>query len=163
MNGALVPLGGTTRKHEQWDEWQRQQRRAQRSSVGDIPAGRRNHSVSSNTTVRGPVDYLQPAASPPPARSRRSTDVEAPVHPAAISAYYLRSSDDYHERQRRVPSAEQYHSLSPVQSNRHREVGSLSGSFNAPTHVELERHKGHRKRAKGMHKLRSVVKAWIKA
>ena len=132
-----------------------------RRVMGDIPEDPQNHSASTKTTSRRRADSLQPAASPPRSRSRRSTDVEAPLHPAAISAH-LRSSDYHHERPRRFSSAEQYSLLSPARSGSG-EIRRLSGNFNAPTPIELERHKDHSRRARGMGKLRSAVKGWVKA
>jgi hypothetical protein len=117
--------------------------------MSNIPEDPSNHYAS--ITQRKRADSHQPNPLSP--RSRRSVDAEQ-IHPSAISAH-LRSSYDYDDRPRRLSSADY---ASP-----YGEVRRLSGNFNAPTHVELEREKEHRKALTSVEKLRSKVKRLVRA
>lgn len=117
--------------------------------MSDIPEDPIN--CHKSKTSRKRADSHQPKSISP--QSRRSVDVEQ-IHPSVISAH-LRSSYDFDERPRRLSSADH---ASP-----YGEVRRLSGNFNAPTHVELEREREHRKSLTSVEKLRSKVKRLVRA
>ena len=161
---------------KKWNEYQWQQRgmdssesniqsinrdTAQRKSMGDIA----EESQSQPLTSHKRADSLQPRTSTSP-QPRRSSDIEHLVHPAAISAH-LRSSHthDDAQRPRRYSSAEHHASWPPpMHAHSVPEIRRLSGNFNAPTHVEVERHDEHnRKRSlSGIGKLKSAVKGLMR-
>ncbi|KAF2828436.1 hypothetical protein CC86DRAFT_288438 [Ophiobolus disseminans] len=125
QSASYVPDGGTksekTRRQEQWNEYQRQQR----ASMSNIP--------------------------------------EDPNHQSSLS----RKRADSHQlvstthRSRRSVDASHMERIHPVSNDAH--PARLSGNFNAPTHVELERDREHRKSLRGVEKLRSRVRGWVRA
>lgn len=160
-------------RQAQWDNYQQQQRRklstnrhlcnhqtyaivAQRASMGDVP-----EDLNSETaTRRKRADSHQP-------RSCHSHHSAEASHPALRnSSTYVRSSQDYDEQPRRFSSTDTgyAYNLSPQlsPSSPYSEVRRISGNFNAPTDVELERTREHRKSLKGVEKLRSKVKGWVR-
>lgn len=80
------------------------------------------------------------------------------VQSAESTRYHY--DDGEHVRRNSVGNPRYYSSLSPVQLQQG-EIRRLSGNFNAPTHVELERHKDHKKSEKGG--LRSAMKRLVKS
>ncbi|KAH7380157.1 hypothetical protein BKA66DRAFT_442472 [Pyrenochaeta sp. MPI-SDFR-AT-0127] len=166
MNGAFyqgaayVPPGGTKkekqRRQEQWDEYQRQH-----MTIAEDPQDR---SDPSKPTSRRRADSLQPTTSLHSARGCESPDVRASNCSAVSPARFESTNNDYSsERLRRFSSAEQYNTSPLAQSNSHSETRRLSGNFNAPTHVELERCKDQKRGLRGMDKVKSTVRGWVKA
>ncbi|KAH7077672.1 hypothetical protein BKA63DRAFT_489223 [Paraphoma chrysanthemicola] len=148
---SYVPPGGTRaekrRRQEQWDSHQREQQ-AHRCSMEDVPKEERYHN---STPSRKRTD-----SSPTP--SPQSIDAS----PSSTSSTQCRSSSDY-DPPRRYSSADHRYAgnrLSPQLSPLHPqgELRRLSGNFNAPTHVELERERENRKSLKGIEKLRNKLR-----
>jgi hypothetical protein len=83
-------------------------------------------------------------------KSRKRADSHQPrderAHPSAISAHM------HYEQPRRFSSVDYAG-----------EIRRLSGNFNAPTHVELEREREQRKGLKSVERLRGKVRAWVGA
>jgi hypothetical protein len=162
---------GTKGMQDQWDDRRWQQRGicspfchleivshanvAQRATMNGIPE---HSNYATLTTSRKRADSHQPSATPHAQQFTNATQTEQ-----SPTANIL---DD--ERPRRFSSADFGYvgnRLSPQLSptNPYGEVRRLSGNFNSPTHVELERTKEHRKSMKGVEKLRSRVKNWVRA
>jgi hypothetical protein len=134
-----------------------------RKSLSDIAEYPNQPLSISKSTSRRRADSLQPRASSPP-YPRRSANIELSSKQAVISAY-LRSSyhDDDGELPRRFSSAEYDYSPSAAHHNSQPEIRRLSGNFNAPTNVELERHQSHKRTSWGMSKLKSAVRGLVRA
>lgn len=130
---------------------------AQSASMGDVPA----NSSCKTSTRRTRADSHQPTSS----YSQHSADASHPE--LDNSPTHLRASYNYDERPRRFSSADTgyAYNLSPQlsPSSPCSEVRRISGNFNAPTEIELERTREHRKSMKGVEKLRSRVKGWVRA
>jgi hypothetical protein len=137
--------------------------RLARYSMSDIPEDPNQRSASSMPSSRKRADSHQPRTSTAP-HARRSSDESQSSQQAVISAY-LRSSysDDDAGRPRRFSSAEHYYSPSPAQHNSHGEIRSISGNFNAPTAMELERHKDQKRSWRGLGKFKNAVRGIVKA
>lgn len=173
-SAGYVPPGGTNkekqRRHDQWEEWQRQQSSAHLlypllcddsncdgNSMSDIPGEPQNYLAASKIASRKRVDPL----SPPLTSSRVAPNLDTPTYSTNDSMH--RQSLDTDQYARRFSSAEEYNpprrslmQASPC------EIRRLSGNFNAPTHVELERHKDYRRRSKGVDKIKNAVRGWVK-
>ncbi|OAL49550.1 hypothetical protein IQ07DRAFT_680764 [Pyrenochaeta sp. DS3sAY3a] len=168
MNGAFyqsagyVPPGGTEkekqRRQDQWAEWQRQQT-SQRESMSDILEEPHSCLAASKITSRKRADSL----SPPLTSSRITPKTDTPAY-STTDSMHRQSLDADHQYARRFSSAEEYNSpwRSPMQASQP-EIRRLSGNFNAPTCVELERHKDYRRRSKGMDKIKNAVRGWVRA
>lgn len=130
---------------------------AQRTSMDDIPE-EHGYLAASKITSRQRADSL----SPPLTSFRMTPNRNTPAYPNADSLH--RQSPDADQYARRFSSAEEYNSpwRSPMQASPP-EIRRLSGNFNAPTHVELERHKDYRRRSKGMDKIKNAVRGWVRA
>jgi hypothetical protein len=87
-------------------------------------------------------------------KSRKRADSHQP-RDERVQPSYLQSSYGY-EQPRRFSSVDY---ASPQQG----EFRRLSGNFNAPTHVELEREREQRKGLKSVERLRGKVRAWVGA
>ncbi|RMZ71636.1 hypothetical protein GMOD_00006774 [Pyrenophora seminiperda CCB06] len=96
-----------------------------------------------------------------PLRTQQSLDSR---QQAVISAY-LRSSciDDDAPSPNRLSSAEHNYTPSSAHHTLQGEIRRISGNFNAPTHVELERHKDHKKGARGIRKLKKAIRGLVRA
>jgi len=134
---------------------------AQRASMSDIPEDPHNQT---SPTSRKRADSHQPACYA--SRSWRSDDASHTEH--IHSAAHTRSSSHDYEQTRRYSGADYGYvgnrlSLQLPPSNPQGEIRRLSGNFNAPTHVELERDREHRRSLNGVEKLRSKVRGWVKA
>ena len=135
-----------------------------RESMSDIAEDPTQRTPSPKPTSRRRADSLQAPSSSPP-QSRQSADVQQRPDQATISAY-LRSSyyDDVTERPRRFSSAERYYSSSPpAHHSSQGDIGRLSGTFNAPTHVEVERHEDHKRSSRGVGRFKNAVRGLVKA
>lgn len=134
-----------------------------RYSMSDIPEDPSQRLASSMPSSRKRADSHQPRISTPP-HARRSSDEEQLSQQAVISAY-LRSScsDDDAGRPRRFSSAEHYYSPSPAHHNSQGEIRRISGNFNAPTHMELERQKDYKRSSRGLGKLKNAVRGLVRA
>ncbi|OAL00514.1 hypothetical protein IQ06DRAFT_145763 [Phaeosphaeriaceae sp. SRC1lsM3a] len=165
QSASYVPPDGTKaeqrKRQEQWDDYQRQQR-VGRASMSDIP----DSNYQTSTQLRKRADSHQPSLSSPQLRRSNMASHSEQSHTSAMSAQQ-RSSHDYDERPRRYSSTDPGyvgHRLSPQLSPSYLyDEPRLSGTFNSPTHVELERSIEHRKSLKGVERLRSKVKGWARA
>jgi hypothetical protein len=183
-HASYTAPGGTRaekkRMKEQWDEYQWQQQgsqfcstiisnsltpsSAQRASMSDIAED--SHVQTSTTTSRKRADSHQPTSTTSPSLSPMYASYTEHFNPMMTSAHSS-SPQAYDERPRRFSSADYGYASSRLSpqlspSNSQGEVRRLSGNFNAPTHVELERNKEHRKSLKGVERLRSKVKGWAR-
>ncbi|KAH8732498.1 hypothetical protein GQ44DRAFT_602537 [Phaeosphaeriaceae sp. PMI808] len=160
QSASYVPPGGTNvekkRRQEQWDEYQRQQQ----ASISNVMQDNQP-----STRSRKRVDSHQPSVTSP---LRISVDASHTDHgrPNTNSAD-LRSSQDYMDRPRRFSSTDFAYvggQLTPqlLPSTPQTEIRRLSGNFNAPTDIELERTRENRKSLKGVDKLRSKVKSLVR-
>jgi hypothetical protein len=164
-----VPPGGTKaenkRTQEQWDELQSQQRSMHhrllvttrvtyiRSDNSEQPAQQTSSSI-----MRKRTDSHQPMS-----RSQRNSD--ASQNQAFDPSMHV-SAQDHDERPRHSSGAGHGYgsTLSPqfFPSSAPGEVRRLSTNWNAPTGVELERTREHRRSLNGMERLRSKVKGWVR-
>ncbi|KAL6152385.1 hypothetical protein ACJQWK_04591 [Exserohilum turcicum] len=117
-------------------------------------------------SIRQRADSHQPrtctSTSP---RPRQPSEVDHLAPQAVISAY-LRSSyngDDADRPRRFSSAAEAYDAPSSSHHKPPGEMRQISGNFNAPTKIEVERQRSHRKRSRGMGKLKDAVKALVRA
>ncbi|CAE7215376.1 hypothetical protein CFE70_009911 [Pyrenophora teres f. teres 0-1] len=96
-----------------------------------------------------------------PLHARQSSDSR---HQAVISAY-LRSpyNDDDARSPNRLSSAEHQYTPSSAHHTQQGEIRRISGNFNAPTDIELERHKDHKKGARAMRKLKKAIRSLANA
>jgi hypothetical protein len=135
---------------------------AQRHSMSDIAEDPNQQYPAYTIPSRKRADSLH--SQTPTPRVRRSADVEEQPRQAIISAY-IRSSyyDDDVDRPRRFSSAEHYHSPCPPHHNSQGEVRRLSGNFNAPTHIELERYRDHKRSSRSIGKLKNTVRSLLRA
>ncbi|KAF1920990.1 hypothetical protein BDU57DRAFT_465957 [Ampelomyces quisqualis] len=155
----VLPGGTKAERHqgqELWDEYQRQQR-SQKELMGDVD----EDSKSKMSTRRTRADSHQPT-------SHTWQDSADASHPEFNnSSTHVKSYQDYDEYPRRFSSASTGHlyGLSPQlsPSSPYGGVRRISNNFNAPTDVELERTREHIKSLKGVEKLRSKVKRWVRA
>jgi hypothetical protein len=139
------------------------------------------HSMSSMSSISEHSDQQYPSRAsssrkradphhpwtPTPPHVRRSSDVEQQPPQVVISAY-LRSSyydddDDAAARSRRFSSAEHYYSPPPTHHNSQGEIRRLSANFNAPTQIEVERHRDCERSLRGTGKLKSAVRGLVRA
>lgn len=111
-----------------------------RQSLGDMV---NQPFATSNPASRDGADYVQ---------SQTSTEQRARSH----------LDDAGHGRRMRSSSSEHSNNSWQTTSESRGELRMSSAHFNSPTAVELERVKDHRKSARGMRKLKSVVKGWVK-
>jgi hypothetical protein len=138
---------------------------AQRASVSDMPG---DPSVKDSSASRKRADSHQPICTWTPPQARQSID-------ASHAEYRLSPTTSTHPKSLynqngpwRLSNTDYGHSgntLSPQHSpsNPYSEVRGLSGNWNAPTHVELERTREHRKSLTSVEKLRSKVMGWMRA
>lgn len=134
---------------------------AGRASMSDFPDSR----YSKSTTSRKRADSHQPSSTSPQSRRSITASHSDQSHAPAMSAQQ-RSSHDYDDQPRRYSSADPGYvgaRLSPQLSPYLYDEPRLSGAFNAPTDLELERTIEHRKSLKGVERLRSKVKGWVRA
>jgi hypothetical protein len=131
---------------------------AQRESMSDIPEEPHSYLAASKITSRKRAD----SHSPPLTSTRITPNTDTPAYSTTDSMH--RQSLDSDQYARRFSSAEEYNSpwRSPMQASQP-EIRRLSGNFNAPTCVELERHKDYRRRSKGMDKIKNAVRGWVRA
>lgn len=186
QSASYSPSGGTKeeqcRKREQWDDYQRQQRgmlvyfskrfhrsthqdTAGRASMSEFPDSRYQTPTSTSNKSRKRADSHQPSSTPPQLRRSTMASRSDQSHMSTMSAQQ-RSSHDYDERPRRYSSADPGyvgHRLSPQLSPYRCDEPRLTGTFNAPTDIELERTIEHRKSLKGVERLRSKVRGWVRA
>ncbi|KAH7400790.1 hypothetical protein DE146DRAFT_654008 [Phaeosphaeria sp. MPI-PUGE-AT-0046c] len=163
-SASYVPPNGTkaeqSRQQQQWDDYQLQQR-AGRASMSDIADSKNRISTKS----RKRADSHQPSSKPSQMRSSNVASPTEQSHAPTMSTQQ-RFSEDYDERPRRYSSVDPGYvgnRLSPKLSPSYLyDDSSLSGTFNSPTHVELERTIEHRKSLKGVERLRSKVKGWVR-
>ncbi|KAI4959125.1 hypothetical protein J4E86_002846 [Alternaria arbusti] len=141
---------------------ERSQRQQPRYSMSDIPEDPNQRSALFMPSSRKRADSHQPRTTLH--HTPRSSDDEQLSQQAVISAY-LRSSysDDDTGRPRRFSSAEPYYSPSPAHHNPKSEISRISGNFNAPTAMELERHKSHKRSSRGLGKLKNAVRGLVRA
>jgi hypothetical protein len=134
-----------------------------RYSMSDIPEDPNQRSASFTPSSRKRADSHQPRTSTAQ-HTRRSSDEEQLSQQAVISAY-LRSSysDDDAGRPRRFSSAEHHYSPSPAHYNSQGEMRRISGNFNAPTVMELERQKDYKRSSRGLGKLKNAVRGLVRA
>ncbi|RAR07963.1 hypothetical protein DDE82_002626 [Stemphylium lycopersici] len=132
----------------QWDDPRHSQARHSICDVAEDPHQRLSPCAP---TTRKRADSHQPqtttTSSP---RVRSSSDVDQLPQQALISAY-LRSSyqGDDRDRPRRFSSAAEHnHPPAPPHHNSQGEMRRISGNFNAPTEIEVERQKDHKKRSR---------------
>jgi hypothetical protein len=133
------------------------------SSMSDISEDSDQQYPSSASSSRKRAESLHPPTPTP--HARRSSEVEQQPPQAVISAY-LRSSyydDDAAARPRTFSRAEHDFSPSPTHHSSQREIRRLSGNFNAPTHIEVERHRDYKRSSRGMGKLKSAVRGLLRA
>jgi hypothetical protein len=72
--------------------------------------------------------------------------------------------DQEPEQQRRFSSASYYRAVEPTYPSSSPGVRRISGNFNAPTHVEIERHNDAAKSARSkIRRLENTVKGWVRA
>jgi hypothetical protein len=137
------------------------------SNAGTMSGIPEHSNYDTLTASRKRADSHEPNATPP--HAQRIIDATQTEHSHAAKPHaYPSPWHDYDERPRRFSSADFGYvgsRLSPQLSstNPHGEVRRLSGNFNSPTEVELERTKEHRRSLKGVEKLRSKVKDWVRA
>jgi hypothetical protein len=136
---------------------------AQRASMSDMPG---DPSVRDPAASRKRADSHQPTATPP--QVRRSVDASHAEHRPSLTTSAHPESSYSQNGPGRLSNIDYEHSgntLSPQHSpiNPYSEVRGLSGNWNAPTHVELERTRQHRKSLTSVEKLRSKVMGWIRA
>lgn len=136
--------------------------------MGDIAEDHNQRLSPCVPTTRKRADSHQPQTtitSSPPPRVRSSSDVDQLPQQALISAY-LRSSyqgDDW-DRPRRFSSAAVHNHLpASPHHNSQGEMRRISGNFNAPTEIEVERQKDHKKRSRGIGKLKNAVRGLVRA
>lgn len=165
QSANYIPPGSTkagrSRKYGQWDGVQHQQR-AGRVSMSDFTDSRH---FATSTASRKRADSHQPSSTPPQLRRSIVASYSDQSHTSAMSAQQG-SSHDYDDQPRRYSSADPGdvgNRLSPQLSPYHYDEPRLSGGFNAPTDLELERTIEHRKSLKGVERLRSKVKGWVRA
>ncbi|KAF1836964.1 hypothetical protein BDW02DRAFT_196407 [Decorospora gaudefroyi] len=132
--------------------------------MGDIVEYPYQQCPSHTPCLRKRADSLHPRTPTPP-YARRSLDTEQQPHQSVISAY-LRSS--YYDEtgpgeHSRFSSAEHHHSPSPARHSSQGEIRRLSGNFNAPTDIELERHRDHKRNSRSMGKLKNAVRGLVRA
>jgi hypothetical protein len=133
-----------------------------RRSMGDIAEGlgRQLERHTSSTRKRAESDQSQTTIS---SRVLSPLEIEQLPQQALISAY-LRSSyhGDNADRPGRYSSAGCYVPSSSHPSSQG-EMRRISGNFNAPTEIEVERQRSHTKRSRGMGKLKDAVKGLVRA
>ena len=135
---SYVPPGGTKQeKAHRQEQWERYQQQVCRSSAMD-----KQHEDPHTTSTPAPV-------------SRKRAD----SHSQPYSQSHLEP-----EQQRRFSSASHYSTQQPGQSSPPPEVRRISGNFNAPTHVEIERHNDTAKSTRSkIKRLENTVKGWVRA
>ncbi|KAA8615655.1 hypothetical protein PtrSN002B_002553 [Pyrenophora tritici-repentis] len=137
-----------------------------RQEQGDVSQHRTRHSTGNISSPqdmpssRKRADSHQTHISTPP-RALQSSDSR---QQAVISAY-LRSSynDDDARSPNRLSSAEHQYTPSSAHHSQQGAIRRISGNFNAPTDIELERHKDHKKGARAIRKLKNTIKGLAKA
>lgn len=135
--------------------------RSARYSVSDIPEDP-NQRTAAMSSSRKRAESHQPQTLTPP-YAQRSSD-EGQLSQQAVISAYLRSSysDDDTGRPRRFSSAEHYYSPSPAHHNSQGQIRRISGNFNAPTDMELERQKDFKKSSRGLGKLKNAVRGLVR-
>jgi len=143
---------------------QQQRERSQhgpRYSMSDIPEDP-NQRTAAMSSSRKRAESHQPQTLTPP-YAQRSSD-EGQLSQQAVISAYLRSSysDDDTGRPRRFSSAEHYYSPSPAHHNSQGQIRRISGNFNAPTDMELERQNDFKKSSRGLGKLKNAVRGLVR-
>jgi hypothetical protein len=118
------------------------------------------------TVSRKRADSHQPASTPPQARQTiNSSHAEYRQSPTTSTHSISSSNPDgprsYSRTDYEYAGTTLLPQLSPMSP--YSEVRKLSGNWNAPTHVELERTRQHRKSLSSVEKLRNRVKGWVRA
>jgi hypothetical protein len=166
------------RRREEWDECQQRagmclqfrhlnlkshSGEARKISMSDVHI---DPSRQSPVTLRRRADSHQPATTRP--QARQSVDASHDeYHQSSATSAHSDSTQSNNEPTRGSSTDNGYagNALPPQlsSSNPHGEVRGLSCNFNAPTHVELERTREHRKSLPSVEKMRSKVKGWVRA
>jgi len=123
-------------------------------SMSDIPLSQNMSSPRKRTN-----SHQAQILTPPRARQSVNSSQQA-----VISAY-LRCSynDDDVQSPIRLSSPEHRSTPPSAHHTSQGEIRRISGNFNAPTHIELERHNDHKKGARAMGKLKSAIRGLVRA
>jgi hypothetical protein len=163
-----VPSGGTDaenkRRQEQWDEFQSEQQSKCRLLIVTqithtiLDNSEQSTFQTSSLILRKRADSHQPLS-----RSQRNSDASQ-IQAFDQSMHTLPQGHAENPKQSSGASHEYGSTLSPPcsPSSRSGEVRRLSTNWNAPTGVELERTREHRRSLNGMERLRSKVKGWVR-
>jgi hypothetical protein len=165
---SYVPPGGTKAENkirqEQWDEFQSHQRSMHRLLViARVTYIRSDNSEQPTFQISSSTTRKRANSHQPTSRSQRNSDVSQ----TQVFDQSMHSSTQDHDEQLKQSSGAGHgygSTLSPQfsPSTLQGEVRRLSTNWNAPTGVELERTREHRRSLNGMERLRSKVKGWIR-
>ncbi|USP73912.1 uncharacterized protein yc1106_01186 [Curvularia clavata] len=133
-----------------------------RHSIGDFAKGLNQQLGRHTSSRRKSAEPHQPL--PNQSRALSPLEIEQLPQQAFVSAY-LRSS--YHgenvDHQGRLSSSpESYYTPSSSQHHPPSEIRRISGNFNAPTEIEVERQRSQSRRSRGMGKIKDAVKDLIR-